>query len=396
MSYNLVPTNILISEEGFKLLTEAQLAELSDGTTLSGGPTIIAGETLSIVCDLKTGFNLDDAHYYRTAAASESITIYARQNEFDTWDIIPQSVSGAVVSASLSGTTDRYRFLKVEHGVNSGSAVAHELEVFTSDEEVLFGSQEQGNITSYDMGAGVEDIVPQLVFIKNPDSITQDFYALLDAEAQGAFSLEISSSIDGPYYKIYENAKEQPIGYPWAQGVFTNTEVSSGNVVTLTSGSSVGTYYTPILDLQNIDGRRFFWQATVSGTSEIDNTSFISNVPTVSVRFSDTTPESPWTDGQVSNDPNWSVVSGTLSFEEFSNNTILGQLYKRYFQAKIEFSGDDDVPALQSIGIESGIKVTISGGQAVPIYARVVDSSVPPGVAAAILSWYFDSRILEN
>jgi hypothetical protein len=112
--------------------------------------------------------------------------------------------------------------------------------------------------------------------------------------------------------------------------------------------------------------------------------------------MSNTAPNFPWVDGQLSTDGNWSVVSGTLPFEEFDNNTIFDPRYRQYFQARVNFTGTDNFPTLQSIGVEEAVLLDIGAGGEVPVYVRVSSSAVAPVGVAAVVTWYFEDRVLEN
>lgn len=392
MSYNLAPINIITAASGSKSITENELEALSDSITDSGGPSIAATETLIVECDLKARYNLDDAFYHRTAATTETITVSVRQSNNEDWKSLPYTDNGSVLSIALSGTEDRYRFFRVQHYVSDGTATAHELEIFSSDEEILYGSSGQYN--NFDIGSGVVDIVTTSVDIYNTDSVAHDIYVLLDGDDTDSLSLELSS--DGnTYYELYETGKSIPSTFSWASGSFSGTEVS-GDTVTLVPSSGTGAYYTPVLDLDGIEGRRLFWKATVSGTSKIDESSLDSNVPTISIRQSNTAPESPWTDGQISNDSNWSLVSGTLPFESVDNNTILEPRNYRYFQACVQLTGGDDIPVLEAVGIEEGLKLSVPPKSSEQVYVRVTSNTVSNSGLTNLITWYLEDRTIQN
>ena len=389
MKFNVVPTNRLYVEAGSKVLTEPQLASLSDGITVSG-VALAAGETLSVIVDLDARYNLDELFYYRSAAAAETLTVYGKQNDDDVWNLVSHTDDGTKLTALLTGPK-RFQLLRLTHAVTTGSAEAFELEVFTSEDEVLFGSS--GNVDNIAVDSGTSLLTPQEIPVYNPDTIPHDFYCLLDATDPDSFGLSLAVSGTGPFEAIHETGISLPDDFAWSSGSFDNT-VESSNTVVLISGVA-GAFYTPVIDVQGLEGRRFFWEATVSGTTELDITTSIDNIATTAVRYSDTAPtDGGWVSGQISSDSNWHVLTGALPFEPTANDVIVEPRYRRYFQAKIEFISavDGQTPVLKRVGIEEAVKVTVPAQQSQPVYVKSNLSDHETGRPASLISWYFESR----
>ena len=392
--FDLATTNIVASGIGSIPLTESAVAQLTDSITASGGPSISAGQTVIIDVELNNRYNLDDLRYYHSSADTESLAFSARQNEDDVWSELAYLAVGTYLNVSLSGTSNRYKTIRTTHSVSVGSAQVHEIEVYSSDDEVDFGNTEQGNIDEYTVSAGTSELVVQPVYIRNEDSVSHEYHVLVDPHVSLSDAIEVSENSVGPFYELYEKGTSLPSDYTWSSGHFSGTEVSAGNVITLTSARGVGHYYSPVLDLGALSGRRLFWTSTVSGASEIDTQSYISNVSTVGVRYANVAPSDAWASGSLSIDSNWSVISGTLPFVEYANNSILSDAY-RYIQVRVEFFGDDDFPALTALGVEESSVVLVPAHTNIPVYVRSTDSTTVSG-SPQLVVWFFETRSLEN
>jgi hypothetical protein len=372
-------------------LTEAQCASLTDGNTTSSGISITSGNSLSVICDLGARYDLYEVRYYRTRATTDTIAVAGRQTLIDTWDTL--TVSGTGNSAAFPAGVDKYRYIRLTHSVTAGTGTAFELEIYTDDREVHVGSQEQGEIGAYTIDTGTGDLTPLPVQIRNADPVAHDYYVLLDPTDTDSSDYALASGIAGPYRSLHETGINLPNTYAWTAGSFTNTSVLSNKVRTT---STSGTYFTPVMDLGSIRGRRLFWKSTLSGTNQLDVDSRVDSQATVEYRMSNTAPTGAWTSGQLSTDSRWSVVSGTLPWSIAVNNEIMDPAYKRYFQARVEFHATTgQTPLLEMIGIEDAFVVHVEPGQSAPVYARSITSQDKSGSNAALMVWYFEDRDVE-
>lgn len=383
---NLASQKPFFVENGYKVLTEGQLIAVSNGDIASTAYSITVGESSSIICDLGVRYNLFQIIYYRSRATSDSISVYGKQNDQDSWLLI-DSADNSIRTEVNSFGADKYRFIRIVHSVSTGTASAREVEIFTKD-EFSFGNEEQGFVEKYSVASGAE-IISQKVFVRNGTLEWQDFFVLLDGQDSDSVDYELSIDQTGPYYPVYGTGVKMPSAYPWGNGSFSNTTVIS-NTVRLLSGLS-GAYYTPVIDVGPLEGKRVFWQSTVSGTNELDIESRVDSQPTMQVRFSNVKPSLPWVDGQLSSDPVWSIVSGTLPFSIVPNNSIMSSGIGRYFQARIEFHTtiSGQTPILSSVGVEHGLKLPTPASSASHVFVRSANSNNNKGKDASLICWHF-------
>ncbi len=397
MRVNLARVKLLTRDSTGKILTENQLASLTDGNTTTSGVGVGSGEVLSVVLDLGARYDLDEVRYYRTRASVDSIVLAARQTATDSWTTLAATES-TYTSAVVPSSVDKYQFIRLTHSTTTGSGTARELEVYTDDTQILFGSDEQGRLNEYHVDTGTNLLAPAAVHIYNPDSVEHDFYVLLDPSDSDSAYYSLASGTGGPFYPLYSTGVNLPGTYPWSAGVTASgTRIVSNTVMKAVNTATSGTYFTPIFDLGQVQGRRFFWTATLSGLNELDVDRQRDNLPTVDVRMSNVAPTGSWVSGQVSNDGRWSVVSGSLPFVPMPNDTILDPSYRRYFQARVEFhtTTSGQTPILTSLGIESAFKVPVPAHQSAPIYVRSNTTTNRKGSPTTLTCWYFEDRDVE-
>lgn len=392
MKYNLATTNLLSTALGTKVLTEAELLSLVDGDYGSSPVTVSGTEQLSLLVDLKARYALTELIYYWTAATDENITIQARQNDLDIWYELSTTVSGSQISATLSGTYNKYQTINIIHSVNTGAANPLEVEVYISDDEVKFGSFSEGLVEEYPVSSGDTGNTAQEVFIRNIDDVDHDYFVLIETNDNHS-PIEVAYEENGPYYTLRSNSIDIPATYSWTSGIFDNTQIDGSNRIAISTSIS-GTYYSPIIDISSLQGPRIFWDTTSSGSSVIDNLLDINAQHTIGARMSSVAPETPWVSGQTSTDSLWDVVSGTLPFCEYANNTILPPDYKNYVQFRVQLNGDTLYPKLNFVGLENPLAVTVSGGATESVFVRTTDDSKDGN--AELITWYFESRPTLN
>lgn len=398
MRLNLAQTRRVFSDTGpFKSLTEAELELFVDGdTTVSGVP--VAGETLAIICDLGARYRLDELIYYREAATLESVTIFGKQGTAVDylWEEVSFSGVGNVLTVDLASLSDRYEFVKVVHDVSLGTATVYEIEVFTQDGEILFG--ETGQETAFSVDSGTDTLTPERVTVWNPDDTTHTFKILLEGEDEDSAGLSIGLTSSGAFDALYESGLAVPDDFDWPNGLFVNTEEQNDTVI-LTAGQTSGFYYSPVMDISSLSGRRLFWKSTTSGTSEIDEQASVDSISSIGVRFSNTMPTEPgWISGQLSIDSLWAISSGTLSFDPYDNNHILNPQYFNYFQVRLEFFGEtsSQTPILEKVGIEQALSIDIAPQEFGEFYVKSSHGDHTVGREAALLTWYFERRNEEQ
>jgi len=391
MKLNLAIERFIFAEPGFKTLTETQLVALCNRDVTTNAFTLAAGETLSLICDMAARYKIASMVYFRARATSDTITVYGRQSTTEPWAVLPAVHTATATSVTIADTSV-YRYIRIVHSVASGSAGIKEVELYSQDSVIVFGNEEQGALQEYAVDTGTNDLATTEVFVRNMDSVTHDYFFLLDATDTDSVNYGVSLTSSGVYYPLYSTGVNLPVSYAWSAGSLTNTVITA-NTVRLGAAVS-GTYFSPVLDLNGLEGRRLFWQATISGATEIDVNSQIDSLPTIHVRMSNTAPSGPWVNGQLSTDSAWSVVSGTLPFTPFSNYTILDPSYRRYFQARVELrtTVSGQTPILHQLGIETGLKLPILSGAQNKVYVKSINSANHVGAETALVSWYFEDR----
>lgn len=393
MRLNLVEhKRIYVPDGPYQNVVESQLELLRDGdTTVSNIP--VTAQTMALVCDLGSRYRLEELVYFRDAATTENITLYGKQGPdtgFDWEELTPTLLSDRV-TFDFTTYLGQFEQIKILHTVTDGTANVYELQLWTDDGHVLFGPQ--GGRTVFSVDTGTTTLHPEAIQLYNPEEAAADIFCVVDQDTADAYGLTLGASESGPFYGIYSLGISIPNDFAWSTGTLTNV-VEIGNTLTLVTGT-YGVYYTPVLDIDTLEGRRLFWESTLSGTNEIDDPSRSDSVSTVGIRFSNVSPtDGGWTSGQLSVDVLWSTVSGSLPFEIYDNNHILNPKYARYFQAKVELitAVEGETPILESIGIESGLKVTASAQSYASVYAKSQYTDHTPGRAAGVIAWSPETR----
>lgn len=384
-------SRVYVESPVYKQLTEAELAKLVDGNTTSSGIVVTAPEKLSLICDLYARYNLSELKYYRLAASAETVEFFGRQGVGDIWASLPYSISGQTLAVSLSGSSSKYRQLKVLHQVNSGSSTAYELEVGSDDTQVGFG--ENNDIVDLSLDFGTSTLSAHYLPVLNRNDIDHRFYCFLDPNAAKSNLVSVSTSVSGTYYGLYSDSISLPTNYPFSSGSFQTTQVNSNHVV-LISGTS-GIYYSPVLDISTAVGKRFFWEATVSGTNEIDLQASVDSLSTVGIRLSHRAPtDFGWASGTLSNDSNWSVASGVLQFIPYTNNQIPEPETGRYVQFKVQLASpaNGQTPRLVKLGIETAQQIDIGAHSIGNFYFKSSGAAYANGYRAAADVFYYESR----
>lgn len=391
MSLNLAPRSRLYAGGGGVPLSVEELSSLTDGVTVASGISVSA-ETLEVVCDLGARYDVSSVVYHRSPGTSETVVVSGKQGteESHEWVVLSTTSSASQVVAALADSENKYRLVRVAHTVSAGTALACELEVFADVTGLgygLAGSEEKFAVDSGTVGLTVEAIP-----VYNPDTVSHTVYCLLDPEdpfSAGCFLGTTSGSLS----PLYGTGLAVPDDFAFSAGVHTNTVEVSGTV-RLSPAQTAGVYYTPVLDISAVAGRRVFFRvATASGV--VDEAASVDSRLTIGVRMANSAPaDAGWVSGQTSVDGNWSVVSGTLPFSVVENGRILDPQYLRYFQARATFASSAPglTPVLYGVGVEAGHALEVPACTAVPIYMQSSYLDHAPNRTLGVVTWYFESR----
>ena len=398
MTYNIGKYRRIYAETGaYKSVSQEDLQLLVDGDTSVTGIDV-SSETLALICDLGSRYRVSRIVYHRDEATSESIQLWGRQGPTEDyeWESISlTTVESTYVEIDLSSVASKFRELRLRHAVSTGTSTVYELEVFASDRDVEFGYSGEYEKMSVDSGQCVN--VVEGIPLFNPTTSPQTFYALLDADDADSFGVKTSLTSSGVFAGVYERGVNIPADFPWGNGSFVSTAIS-GTSVALASGTLSGKYYTPVIDISGLDGRRFFWDATLSGSNVVDSPS-VDSVFTVEIRLDNTMPSDiGWSSGQLSDDSNWSLASGTLPFIPIDNNHIFSSDYFDYFQACVTFDSTVmwETALLNSIGVEEGLAFVIPAKDSATIYLHSSHQDHYTGRETGLLTWFFESRNEEQ
>ena len=392
MKVNLLESRRVYVPSGpYKALTQQELAFLVNGDSLSNELTV-SSETLALEVDLGARYRLEEIQYYRTAAQLENITFFGKQGEDAShpWIELPYVDLGSFLQVDLSSSLDRYEFVRIFHTVLTGSAEVFELEVFSSDAASGFG--EEATATVFSVDSGTNTLLEEPVPIFNASDESNTFFVALEGGDADSSGTGVSLTASGTYYKLAEKGLFLPEDFSWSAGQLENlTEVT--NTLVLTSGTS-GTFYSPVLDISSLGGRRLLWQATLSGSSVIDDPAREDSVPTVLVRYSNQQPtDGGWSSGQLSTDSNWSLVSGTLPWQPYDNYHIMHPSYLDYLQFRVDFSSpsDGETPVLNYLGVESALNTVIASKTFSVVYVKSFFTEHVPSRETKLLVWSFNS-----
>lgn len=299
MQYNLVRNGSLealtVSGTGNKSLSWSQLESLMDGTTTSGGVSLVSGDILYLECDLSNRIKLDSVRLYANDLTKlANIDFYYKNTESDSYIICSKNV-GTYYYPTLPDPKAPRFVLATISGVD---IQLYEYMLVNDDYIVGFGSD--GNLAAMYLEntpigeTGSPEAVP--IFNNATGSIPATGYVCIDYTGTEADNyIKISSSINGTYYGIKDGGiiedNKDSSTYLWSMGEFDNTIVSGDNVVLIDPTISGGVYTSPIFSLDNKYMASYFITdgTTESGTSSISYNENVYN-GTIRVRSSNTKP----------------------------------------------------------------------------------------------------------
>ena len=379
---------------GYITVTGTNLQKLVDGNTSSNGFSISYPDKASFDVDLLNRYELSEVKYFFSGSSTVEF-----QSSFDGtyWETLQHSNHSGY--SSVSGTFGNSAFLwpqklRIKHEPSSGSSTSFEVEVWTRDGKLLYGYS--GLDTSVDIDGNAESEASPIV-IRNNSGKERAVYALIDTISSNDYeSLSLSSTVSGEYYKKYESGTQQPRDIPFSSGEFSGTTQSGTNVILLQTTTS-GYYRSPVYDLYGRNPVRVYWSCYDEAGTSIDSIGNQDVVPTIGVRHHNTSPVSPWVDGSSpdSADPYWGTLSGTLSFRQVVNDSILevnvGQ--KRYLQLEAWFKtpASGTSSRLTALGFEEALGIgVIPPGENAVFYAKTSISSHPGSTFSNITTFYYE------
>ena len=296
MQYNLIRNgslqSVTTSGTGNVALTWSQLESLIDGTTASGGVSLTTSGILYLDADLSQRIKVDGIRLYASdLTKSANIKFYYKNETNDSYTTLSTSVSTYYYTTIADPSAPRYVRVTV-----SGVAIdLHEFQIFNDDYIVAFGS-DGSTFAEYleDTPVGSEGTAQSIELFNNGNgAMAADAYTVIDYTGAIADEyVKISASQNGTYYGIndgvlIEDDDALNSTHIWSMGAFSNTQVSSDDVVL--TAPTVGTYTTPIFKLDNQYDSSYF---ITKGTTITGSISYNAGAPngTIRVKSSDTEP----------------------------------------------------------------------------------------------------------
>jgi len=378
MKYSLT-ANIINTAGASKVLTSEELVELTDGIVDSGGAGLLPGETLTVTCDLFNRYSLDTIKYYHDGG---DVVVYLSEIE-GVWEAASTS-SESWGTAASTGTMSP-RWIKVQHSYSGAGSVGYEIAIFNNDTNLLFGGS--GLFSSY--GFDASGITIQPVQVYNNSLTTRNINVFIDDSVNTDADEFILVGIDtgGPFYQKYERGINFPGTIDWDLGQHNNTITTVSGHLTLSGSETVGTYYSPVLDIGPYENSRIFWERDVGAGDVLWGGN--NSEPCFGLRSFNIPPSGIWYSGQFPSDLDiyWSVLSGQLNFNPVPNNTIMGLRGHNYVQLAVTLSGSDS-PFIYKAGIETALTVS---GVAPKSYKEVFLTSVSgttSGKQTSLICWY--------
>ena len=298
--------SVTASGTGNTTLTWSQLESLIDGTTTSGGVSLTTSGILYLDADLSQRIKVDGIRLYASdLTKSANINFYYKNETNDSYTSLSTSVGTYYYTTIADPSAPRYVRVTV-----SGVAIdLYEFQIFNDDYIVAFGS-DGSTYAEYleDTPVGTEGTAQSIELFNNGSSaMAADAYTVIDYTGATADEyVKISSSQNGTYYGIndgvlIEDDDALNSTHIWSMGAFSNTQVSSDDVVL--TAPTVGTYTTPIFKLDNKYNSSYF---ITKGTTITGSISYDAGAPngTIRVKSSDTEPTNVYEGYTVDNSGN--------------------------------------------------------------------------------------------
>lgn len=338
-------------------ITDKQLVEFKDITTSTF--TLSAGKSIEFTLSLESRYFPSYFEYKRDAATVESIIISYKPNKDSDWEVIDSNMVSD--KATLVTQTDKPVMYKIKHEVVTGESVVYGVDLYSSDKiKVLSGSSLMVDYVEQTDNP----LTVSSVFLVNEQNEPSTFFTFCE---KGVSASDNSGTV--PMSDRF-NYKTVPSSFSWASGSFSNTNVTGSDTLVLTDTLLAGSYYSPVFDLSSLSAIRTVMDYIGSNPTDTSK----SVVCVLSVRHSNNPPSGPWVDGQLSNDAEWSITTGTLPFTEVQDKTIINVVKDSYIQVKVDLYPGSTNPEVSFLGSESSVDVTVPANSQGTLYTRYTGS----------------------
>jgi len=270
--------------------TTAQVPVPASGTT-SG--------TLVLDCDLGARVYIGEIQYYFDSVASSGtaasgIKFYYKNESFEVYVSLNTYHNGTYYYTVISGTTAP-RYIRIEHfTTTTTSGLVNGLQILNDDTQVDFG--QDGTDTDTNFNLSIENTIVETndLFVYNSGPVKANAKLIIEPQNTKADDiLSISDSSSGPWYGVYRDDDKLTGTSLWDTGTFSQTEIAS-DMLTLTSGSTDGTYTTRIVNIDDYQRLTFnvmsYDYPTLASGKSIIATDDIDTFENIEVRSSNSRP----------------------------------------------------------------------------------------------------------
>lgn len=373
---------------GTVVLSQPQLLQLSDGTTVSG-VLVPDGEVAVVSGEFQNRFVLSEVRVWHDQG---TISISSSMDGVVWGSLSTEVYPGyTTVSGALLAFDNWPKYITVSHSASGAPASLNEIEI-----QGFSGGVEEGTPV-VDVDSSVFHEVTEVV-LRNSSSSSKYVYCAIDADAvaAGGQTFDIATTSGGPFYSLRQRGFSCPRDYGWASGEFDDTTISGSYIILLGAASS-GTYTTPVVDTQAYNPLLAYWNHyDESGTSITSSNGFTDKL-TVRVRSSNHSPTGPWVSGQSpdTTDFLWGSASGTLQFSTVSLNDLLTVSVGQYRYVQMQAVFVSDTPGyssrLLSIGAEEVLPLgSVTPGSSVSAFVQTTSSGYARGQSSALTTFFFE------
>jgi len=259
MKYNLTQYSQTISNtsEGNISLSTDEIIGIINAEAIPSVLIPVSGTlsgTLVLDSDLGSRLHVDEIRYHFdslvvSSTVASGIKFSYKKESFETYTSLSTYYNDDYYYAPVSGTED-FRYVRVEHTLVSGvSGYLQGFYVLNDDTYVDFG--EDGTDTNHNVNLSVENNILEIneLQVFNSGPVRANAKVIIEPQNTAVDDvLSISDSADGPWYGVYRN--EDKITGPdmWPTGAMDDLGVTT-DILKLSSGASIGTYTTRIIEL---------------------------------------------------------------------------------------------------------------------------------------------------
>lgn len=243
--YNLINNGTIYtlttSGTGNKDFTLYELAPIIDGTTNSGGITLIPTDDLYLEGDLYDRIKVDEVRLYaEDLTLLSGIDFYYKNHPDDDYASCTKGVTADYYYAIIPGTSAPRYILATLSGFDSN---IYEYQIINDDYIIGFGEDGTTTAVYLEQTPAGEESTPQAIHIFNNNTETQypaNAYVVVDNTNNVADSyLSISTHVDGTYYGSEDGITLEddldPSTYKWFHGTFSNISTINNDYIHITS-----------------------------------------------------------------------------------------------------------------------------------------------------------------